>query len=387
MRARVRTGATVGRPRARDAPGPRRLRALNAGRGVVRPLTAAPPLLPTPARCSMSGDMRLILATLLALAAFPAAALAAPAVTTGDATSVGQTTATRDGHDHARRHGGAVRLRVRHDDGLRAHDGAADRPGGHGSRRRRGRAHRPLARARPTTTGSSPASVPGRGQDVHHRRGAAAALAAHDLRARLHGAHGHLGRPQGADRPEPRRHDLPRGMGLLERPRPPDAGGPLPAGDASVPLRFPLTGLHAEHAHLLAGRRHERRGHEAQHDLSASAPAAARPAITARVSDGLASWSEGVTVSGHVDGAGISGMTVALEQATFPFVVAVRRGRDRARQQQRRLPLPLPPGADRHALARRHPLHAVVHLERGRDARSARGSPPASRGSRAAPRA
>ena len=42
-------------------------------------------------------DMRLILATLLALAAFPATALAAPAVTTGDATSVGQTTATLTG--------------------------------------------------------------------------------------------------------------------------------------------------------------------------------------------------------------------------------------------------------------------------------------------------
>src|SRR5918993_5599641 len=41
--------------------------------------------------------MRLILATLLALAAFPAAALAAPTVMTLDATSVGQTTATLTG--------------------------------------------------------------------------------------------------------------------------------------------------------------------------------------------------------------------------------------------------------------------------------------------------
>jgi hypothetical protein len=38
------------------------------------------------------------------------------------------------------------------------------------------------------------------------------------------------------------------------------------------------------------------------------------------VSDGLASWGEDVTVSGHVDGAGIQGMRVALEQRTFPYL-------------------------------------------------------------------
>ena len=43
-------------------------------------------------------------------------------------------------------------------------------------------------------------------------------------------------------------------------------------------------------------------------------------AVSATVSHGLASWGENVTVSGHVDGAGIQGMTVALEQRTFPYL-------------------------------------------------------------------
>ena len=218
--------------------------------------------------------------------------------------SVGQTSRDADRHDHARRHGGAVRLRVRHDHGLRARDGARHRARGHGSRHGRGGADRALA----GYDLPLPARLrrrPGRGQDVHHRPGPAAALAAHDLRTRLHGAHGHLDRPEGADRPEPGRHDLPRGMGLLERPRHAarrTEGGSRPATRSRVALPArpgcnPYTRIYWQVvATNAAGTKRS--------TILTSAPAAARPASRPGLRRPRASWSQEVTVSGHVDGAG-----------------------------------------------------------------------------------
>ena len=92
----------------------------------------------------------------------------------------------------------------------------------------------------------------------------------------------------------------------------------LPAGDESVPVRIPLTGLTPNTRVYWRVVATNAAGEKRSTILSLTTRRGPT-AITAWVSSGLAAWGENVTVAGHVDGAGISGMTVVLEQATFPF--------------------------------------------------------------------
>jgi hypothetical protein len=268
-------------------------------------------------------DMRLILATLLTLAAFPATALAAPDVTTGDATSVGQTTATLtgtitpDGTDapYVFEYGTTTEY------GLTA--GAGTGPAAGGS-----------TRVEAALTGLSP-------ETTYHYRLVSGDVDSPD-------------RAEGEDRTfttaeAPPQPSLPTisARGYTERTatslvlkaridpnraatsyhvewgysddlgrRTPE--GRLPVGDTSVALRFPLTGLSAYTRIYWQVVATNAAGTKRSTILSVRTRRDPT-GISARVSDSLARWSEGVTVSGHVDGAGISGMTVALEQATFPF--------------------------------------------------------------------
>ena len=92
----------------------------------------------------------------------------------------------------------------------------------------------------------------------------------------------------------------------------------LPVGDESVPVRIPLTGLTPYtrvYWRVVATNAAGVRRSTVLTLTTRRGPTG----IAAWVSSGLAGWGDNVTVAGHVDGAGISGMTVALEQATFPF--------------------------------------------------------------------
>ncbi|HYI19623.1 MAG TPA: hypothetical protein VD836_13005 [Solirubrobacteraceae bacterium] len=93
----------------------------------------------------------------------------------------------------------------------------------------------------------------------------------------------------------------------------------LPAGDEPVAVRFPLSGLTPYTRVYWRVVATNAAGTKRSTTLTVRTRRGPT-AITAAVSDGLASWGENVTVSGHVDGAGIQGMTVALEQRTFPYL-------------------------------------------------------------------
>ena len=105
-----------------------------------------------------------------------------------------------------------------------------------------------------------------------------------------------------------------------------------------MPVRVPLTGLPPYtrvYWRVVATNAAGTKRSGDRHVRTRRAPTA----IAATVSDALAYVGRHVTVSGRVDGAGIQGMTVALEQRTFPFPPRSPRS-PRARGQHRRLPLP-----------------------------------------------
>jgi len=262
--------------------------------------------------------MRSILATLLALAAFPAAALAAPTVTTGDATSVGQTTATLTGTITP--------------DGTEApwvfEYGTTTEYG--------------LTTAQQTVpAGTDPATVEAvltglSPETTYHYRLVSGEVPGEDKTFTTAAAppqpslptisaRGYTERTASSvvlkARIDPNRaattYHVEWGYSNDLGRRTPDEQ--LPVGDASVAVRFPLTGLQAYTriywqvvATNAAGTKRS--------TISSVRTRRGPTGVTARVSDDLADWSEGVIVSGHVDGTGIAGMTVALEQATFPFV-------------------------------------------------------------------
>ena len=273
-------------------------------------------------------DMRLILATLLALAAFPATALAAPVVTTGDATTVGQTTATLTGTITP--------------DGTEApyvFEYGTSTDYGLTTERQTVPAGTDPAAVEAALTGLSP-------DTTYHFR-----LVSGEVR--------------GDDKtfitaPAPPQPSLPSisGRGYTERTATSivlkaridpnraatayhvewgysnDLGrstpeGRLPTGDTSVPLLFPLSGL-TPYTRIYWQVVATNAAGTKRSTIWSVRTRRGPTGITARVSDGLASWSQGVTVSGHVDGVGISGMTVSLQQSTFPFVspfAAVARAR------------------------------------------------------------
>jgi len=262
--------------------------------------------------------MRLLLATLLALAAFPAAALAAPTVTTGDATAVGQTTATVTGTITP--------------DGTEApwvFEYGTTTEYGLTTEQQTVPAGTDPAAVEAVLTGLSPATtyhyrlVSGevQGEDGTFTTGEAPPQPALPTIS----SRGYTERTATSvvlkARIDPNRaataYHVEWGYSNDLGRRTPD--GRLPTGDASVAVRFPLGGLQAYTriywqvvATNAAG---------TKRSTIASVRTRRGPTgVTARVSDDLADWSEGVIVSGHVDGAGIRGMTVALEQATFPFV-------------------------------------------------------------------
>ena len=95
----------------------------------------------------------------------------------------------------------------------------------------------------------------------------------------------------------------------------------LPAGDEPVPVRVPLTGLTPYtrvYWRVVATNAAGTRRSTTLTLRTRRAPTAVRAAV----SDALVSWGQDVTVSGHVDGAGVQGMTVALEQRSFPYLSA-----------------------------------------------------------------
>jgi len=261
--------------------------------------------------------MRLFLATLLALAAFPASALAAPSVETGPAESVGQTaatltgTVTPDGTEapYVFQYGTSTEYGLQTDqqtvpagtDPVAVQAALAGLSAGTTY-------HYRLVSGdvqgedRTFTTEAAPPqpALPTISSRGYTERTATSVI----LKARID-----PNRAATTYRVEwGTTNDLGR--------RTPE--GTLPAGDVPVPLRFPLTGLEpntriywqvvatnaAGTKRSAIGSLRTRRG---------------PTGISATVSDGLVGWSENVTVSGHVDGAGISGMTVALQQSTFPF--------------------------------------------------------------------
>jgi hypothetical protein len=98
--------------------------------------------------------------------------------------------------------------------------------------------------------------------------------------------------------------------------RTPDAA--LPVGDAPVPVSAPLTGLPANTriywrvvASNAAGLR---RSGQANFTTQRSPTG-----ITLRVFPDVVSWGGTVSVSGGVEGSGVTGMTVALEASSFPY--------------------------------------------------------------------
>jgi hypothetical protein len=93
----------------------------------------------------------------------------------------------------------------------------------------------------------------------------------------------------------------------------------LPAGDESVPVRVPLSGLTPYTRVYWRVAATNAAGTKRSTTLTVRTRRGPT-AVTAAVSDALASWGQDVTVSGHVDGLGIQGMTVALEQRTFPYL-------------------------------------------------------------------
>jgi hypothetical protein len=95
----------------------------------------------------------------------------------------------------------------------------------------------------------------------------------------------------------------------------------LPAGDESVPVRMPLTGLTPYtrvYWRVVATNAAGTRRSTTLTLRTLRAPTA----VSAAASEALVSWGQEVTVSGHVDGAGVQGMTVALEQRAFPYLSA-----------------------------------------------------------------
>jgi hypothetical protein len=262
-------------------------------------------------------DMRLILATLLALAAFPASALAAPVVTTGDATSVGQTTATLSGTitpdgteaPYVFEYGTTT------DYGLTTTPGTV--PAGTDP-----------AAVEAALTGLSP-------ETTYHYRLVSGDVQGEDRTFTTEAAPPQPSLPAISSRGYTERTAT--SIVLKARIDPNRAAtayhvdwgytndlgrrtpeGRLPVGDESVALRFPLSGLSAYTRIYWQVVATNAAGTKRSTVLSVRTRRGTT-GVSARVSDGLASWSQGVTVSGHVDGAGIRGMTVALEQSIFPF--------------------------------------------------------------------
>jgi hypothetical protein len=261
--------------------------------------------------------MRLILATLLALAAFPASALAAPAVTTGDATSVGQTTATLNGTvtpdgaeaPYVFQYGTSSEygLQTEQQTVPAGTDPVAVEAALTGLSAGTTYHYRLVSgdvqgEDRTFTTEAAPPqpALPSISARGYTERTATSVI----LKARID--------PNRAETTY--RVDWGYSNDLGRR----TPEGTLPAGDASVPLRFPLTGLTPNTriywqvvATNAAGTKRS--------TIASLRTRRGPTGITATVSDGLVGWSDNVTVSGHVDGLGIRGMTVALERVFYPF--------------------------------------------------------------------
>ena len=263
--------------------------------------------------------MRLILATLLALAAFPAAALAAPTVTTGDATSVGQTTATVTGTITP--------------DGTEApwvFEYGTTAEYGLTTAQQTVPAGTDPATVEAVLTGLSPETtyhyrlVSGevQGEDKTFTTGAAPPQPSLPTIS----ARGYTERTASSvvlkARIDPNRAAT---TYHVEWGYSNDLGRRTPDGQLPVRRRVGGGALPAQraaglHAHLLAGRRHERRGHEAQHDRQRPHPPRPDRRHGARAPTASRTGARASSSPATSTAPASRGMTVALEQATFPFV-------------------------------------------------------------------
>src|SRR5215207_6413904 len=261
--------------------------------------------------------MRLILATLLAIAAFPATALAAPVVETLPAAPVGETTATLHGTVDANGEeaGYFFEYGTSSAYGLKTEElsaGAGEDP----------------VDVTAALTGLSPATT-------YHYRLVSGEVQGEDMTFTTAAATPNPTVPAISGRGTSERTarsvvleakidpNLAATTYAVEWGYTADLGQAtpsqtLPAGDDPVAVRVPLTGL------TPYSRIYWRVVATNAAGVKRSTILTLRTrrdpiAISAAVSSGVAGWGENVIVSGHVDGTGIGGMTVALEQATFPF--------------------------------------------------------------------
>jgi hypothetical protein len=117
----------------------------------------------------------------------------------------------------------------------------------------------------------------------------------------------------------------------------------IPTGDGAVAVSVPLDGLPAHtkiHWRVVANNAAGLRRSGIAHFTTLRAPTG----ITLSVFPETALWSDSVSVSGRVQGSGVSGLTIALEQSAFPFSAGfqqVETARSKSRGDFRFASLPL----------------------------------------------
>jgi hypothetical protein len=98
--------------------------------------------------------------------------------------------------------------------------------------------------------------------------------------------------------------------------RTPDAT--LPAGDARVPISVPISGL-SSHTKIYWRVVADNAAGTKRSGVASFTTLRSPTGISLRVFPDRAEWSGAVSVSGRVEGDGVNGLTVALEQSSFPY--------------------------------------------------------------------